>query len=506
MKASYGQFLRVGTGGRAGVNKYLKRVERTVRGWGYDGGMHRKYLGWVALAVGLFSGTGRAACPVGKILTVDNDIPGSGYSEVKPENWTSYEPFACKNGVTSKNTFRYLTKYSGDGTATGKAIWKPAIPVAGVYEVVSGYRASVNRTEKADYYLYGDQGETLHKVVSQKAPEDDSVCKYVNMGKVTCVPGGDCRLVLDGDDKFESAAADVTTFKLVECLPEPPKNKLPTGNADHAGCENLSGWAYDPDTPEQAIEVHAYFGGPAGSPAAVLGLNLKADVHRPDLCGAIGSCAHGFFAPFPDQLRDGVPRPIHFYAIDSAGGPNAELPGSPLTVACAPPSQGTGGEGGQGGGEPQAGAGGEPGAGGSGQGEGGASGEGGAGPGGTGPGGAPPAGTGGVPGGGGSGNSPSSWNSSGGGGTPAGAGGAGGARPKLDGPPVTNEEASAEGGCAAGRGGSGGWAPGALLGALLGALRAAQAARARRRRPSSTFRGAQAGGPPREGLRRSAAS
>jgi hypothetical protein len=83
----------------------------------------RLRAGWLwVLVVGLRAGAAEAACPTGKIITVDNDIPGSGYSEVKPENWTSYEPFACKNGVTSKNTFRYLTKYSGDKTSTGKAM------------------------------------------------------------------------------------------------------------------------------------------------------------------------------------------------------------------------------------------------------------------------------------------------------------------------------------------------------------------------------------------------
>ncbi len=109
----------------------------------------------------------------------------------------------------------------------------------------------------------------------------------------------------------------------------------PTGFLDGAGCEAVSGWAQDPDVPDQAIQVHVYFGGPAGDPAAV-GQAVEAGAHRDDLCQAIGSCAHGFTLPSPLSLHDGQPHPVHAYGIDTAGHHNPELGSSPRSLQCAP--------------------------------------------------------------------------------------------------------------------------------------------------------------------------
>lgn len=101
-------------------------------------------------------------------------------------------------------------------------------------------------------------------------------------------------------------------------------NRTPKGAFDGASCAGISGWAQDPDAPTAAIHVHLSIGGPAGDPKAY-GLSVKADISRPDLCGPLGSCAHGFSALLPLGLRDGVERSVFAYAIDSAGGANAGL-------------------------------------------------------------------------------------------------------------------------------------------------------------------------------------
>lgn len=148
-----------------------------------------------------------AACPVGLKLSVDNDTAGSGYSEVKPENWVSHNVDACKG------TYRYLSAYVGDGTRKGKAIWQPKITTAGMYEVTTGYRASTNRTNDADYTLFDDLGGSQKMSVDQTK---GSGCTKAVIGTAYCSVGGSCRLVLDGDDG-KSDAADETTFVLKSC-------------------------------------------------------------------------------------------------------------------------------------------------------------------------------------------------------------------------------------------------------------------------------------------------
>jgi hypothetical protein len=46
-------------------------------------------------------------------------------------------------------------------------------------------------------------------------------------------------------------------------------NKPPTGVFDEAACEQLRGWAQDPDAPEAPVTVDLYFGAAKGDPAAV---------------------------------------------------------------------------------------------------------------------------------------------------------------------------------------------------------------------------------------------
>jgi hypothetical protein len=160
-----------------------------------------------ACIVTFLPAAGAAQCPAGLTAKVDNDIPGSGYSEIKPENWTDWATDACYK------VYRYLTQHQGDGTRKGKAIWKPAITVAGNYEVVTSFRGSTNRGTDVDYFAYGDDGATIHKKVNQQAV---SGCQYVTLGTIFCAVGGECRAVLDGNDG-QSAAADITTFTLKNC-------------------------------------------------------------------------------------------------------------------------------------------------------------------------------------------------------------------------------------------------------------------------------------------------
>ncbi|MBI3202972.1 MAG: D-alanyl-D-alanine carboxypeptidase family protein [Myxococcales bacterium] len=109
----------------------------------------------------------------------------------------------------------------------------------------------------------------------------------------------------------------------------------PKGYLDTASCETVAGWAQDPDAPNQAIDVHVYFGGPAGA-AGAAGVSVPANDHRADLCSAIGSCEHGFDLLSPFGLHDGQPHAVHAYGINLGSGANQELGSSPKTLTCPP--------------------------------------------------------------------------------------------------------------------------------------------------------------------------
>jgi uncharacterized protein (TIGR03382 family) len=117
--------------------------------------------------------------------------------------------------------------------------------------------------------------------------------------------------------------------------PPPPTNNPPTGWIDDVTCEGgIAGWAQDPDDLDAPIDVHLYFGGPAGDPMA-RAVSVTAGDHREDLCTAIGSCAHGYRVAIPAEFFDDADHAVHAYGIDSAGGTNPELRGSPATFRCA---------------------------------------------------------------------------------------------------------------------------------------------------------------------------
>jgi hypothetical protein len=110
-------------------------------------------------------------------------------------------------------------------------------------------------------------------------------------------------------------------------------NIPPRGTLDAAECSGVRGWAQDGNVPKDPIDVHLYFGGPAGSPAP--GKSYRAADTRADLCAPLGSCEHAFNPEPPRSLLDGKPHPIHAYAIDTEGGRNPELDASPKSFVCA---------------------------------------------------------------------------------------------------------------------------------------------------------------------------
>ena len=189
------------------------------------------WIGTVMVTAGPVPSVFAQPCP-SVVVRVDNDIAGSGYSEDPAENWLSRPTGACHG------TYRYLSHTVGDGSRRGRAIWRPAIPRTGWYEVVTRFRATVNRTADADYVMHDDAGGATRRVVSQR---HDGDCTAETLGTFFCRQGGRCRLILDGTDDAESDAADLTTFTLVACGDAPPVTP-PPATGPCAGIANTAGY------------------------------------------------------------------------------------------------------------------------------------------------------------------------------------------------------------------------------------------------------------------------
>lgn len=118
-----------------------------------------------------------------------------------------------------------------------------------------------------------------------------------------------------------------------ECSAAPPVGVLDSA----ADCNNVSGWAYDPDVPSQSIDVHFYVNGPTGSGTFAGAVN--ANISRPDVNAAYSITGnHGYSFSVPSQFRDNAPHSIYPYAIDPSGNGNDPLlSGAPKTFTCAAP-------------------------------------------------------------------------------------------------------------------------------------------------------------------------
>lgn len=116
-------------------------------------------------------------------------------------------------------------------------------------------------------------------------------------------------------------------------------DRTPIGWVDGVSGNRVFGWACDQDTPNASIEVHLYFGGPAGSSSAVYSVggvmaNRASDSSINSACG--GGSAHRFDWYMPASVRAQLgqqPYAVHAYGINTnPSGGNSTLSGSPRTI------------------------------------------------------------------------------------------------------------------------------------------------------------------------------
>ena len=99
------------------------------------------------------------------------------------------------------------------------------------------------------------------------------------------------------------------------------------GFHDGAGCDTISGWAWDANNPNGTVSVDIFDG------TALIG-TVPANMYREDLLNALGSPSHGFSFLTPAALKNGA---VHTISVKFSGT-NTLLTNSPRTIQCGLPS------------------------------------------------------------------------------------------------------------------------------------------------------------------------
>jgi len=120
-----------------------------------------------------------------------------------------------------------------------------------------------------------------------------------------------------------------------------PPAKDPIGYQGATDCNEIKGWTCDEDNYDQALQVHFYKDGPAGT-GTFMGATTASLTREPGVAAACGGNAnHGFSFDTPEDFKDDTSHSIYAHAINIGTGKNVLLGTSPKSVTCAaPPSWG----------------------------------------------------------------------------------------------------------------------------------------------------------------------
>lgn len=114
-------------------------------------------------------------------------------------------------------------------------------------------------------------------------------------------------------------------------------NNPPIGWLDIASCDFISGWTFNQNSPNDAVQYEIWDGPDANGGSLVFAGQTNS--YRDDVDRLYGiSGYHGYSMATPDSLKDGQPHSIYAYAIDNqtAGGSVVLLSGAPKSIQCQP--------------------------------------------------------------------------------------------------------------------------------------------------------------------------
>ena len=144
--------------------------------------------------------------------------------------------------------------------------------------------------------------------------------QYSSSGRVSGVSGNVDMDVFNG------------TLQQLEGYANLVANQAPQGFLDATDCHGIAGWTQDLDAPTEPNDV-VVSDGPyvAGNGRS---WRASAATSRPDLCGPLGSCDHGFTETLPRAVLDGQEHSMHAYGVDKSTGGLTELRNSPRALSC----------------------------------------------------------------------------------------------------------------------------------------------------------------------------
>lgn len=144
-------------------------------------------------------------------------------------------------------------------------------------------------------------------------------------------PAGDYHyltfLIVGTLDEVQSAMRELYDLHKTDSAP-------PAGYVDTANCDEISGWAWDPKTPNEPVTIEIYEMTETGR--GELLYSGTADRFRSDLPPVLGDNGeHGYRFWTYQVLPDGARRTIRVEAVNSVDGlPNQALSPSQVTLAC----------------------------------------------------------------------------------------------------------------------------------------------------------------------------
>jgi hypothetical protein len=195
-------------------------------------------------------------------------------------------------------------------------------------------------------YLYGSMGDVDNAIADFEqaiALDPENVYAYSNLGDLYAKRGEFDRAVSAVEKAIElNQDAGIRRYsppgmleaqlEVIEMMRE--RASTPTGWVDAANCQQIAGWAWDPKTPNQPIEIEIYDLSDDGTEEVLL--RTLAGLYRPDLPPALGDNGiHAFDVTTPFALRDRNIHTVRVYAVNSDDRfPDQILFGSDVQIQC----------------------------------------------------------------------------------------------------------------------------------------------------------------------------
>ncbi len=239
-----------------------------------------------------------------------------------------------ENGTAISGATLYCSESSGGtysqlGTTTTDSQGKLSYTVTQHSSVSPDDCDALTSTKTMTLYCYAQKGDVKTTKVSDTL-DLESICR--EMFPPTSTP------TASSTSTTTSApiATPTPTASAISPTSTPVTGGNPKGYHDSSTCTLTYGWACDTDNYNQAIDIHFYKDGPAGTGTFIgsANANLPREAAVGAECG--GNSDHGFTFNTPDSLKDGVSHTIYVYALNiGAGTTNPLLGDSHRTITCA---------------------------------------------------------------------------------------------------------------------------------------------------------------------------